>query len=413
MATSRRLRAAGLLVVSGIGLLLVFQWIFPAPRFPEPTGPHRIGTRIYEWMDRSRHEPFTATRSDVRRLVVQIWYPATVDGPKRVYLDSEILTAAIAEHFGLPASLLHNLRNAPTHAVTDAPAEQGRFPVLINPGGYHGFRTASLVWIEELVSHGYVVVGLDQPGTSAATLLGDGTVVRTMADRNAFDRLMPLALSARTGPPPHLNGVPLPGGIIPFLSGDLSFVLDRLAKVESDDSGLIGRLDLERVGVFGMSLGSYVGIEACRRDLRFRACLAVDSGHTDLAAVQGISQPLMIMSRDADVMREERRRAGGWPEPEIEHTVTTQRALFAHSRGDVFYVTMNDMFHVNWTDVPIWSPLIRWIGVAGPVDPYQAFATTNAFTLAFFDRYLKDGPPLHGEKLSAGRPIRVETRPGR
>jgi len=72
------------------------------------------------------------------------------------------------------------------------------------------------------------------------------------------------------------------------------------------------------------------------------------------------------------------------------------------------------MFHVNWTDAPIWSPLIRWMGLVGPVDPYRGFANTNALTGAFFDSYLKGEP---GERIHQGRaassPVRVEFRPAR
>ena len=44
---------------------------------------------------------------------------------------------------------------------------------------------------------------------------------------------------------------------------------------------------------------------------------------------------------------------------------------------------------VNWTDAPIWSPILRWTGLAGPIDPYRGFALTNICILTFFDRYLK------------------------
>ena len=75
-------------------------------------------------------------------------------------------------------------------------------------------------------------------------------------------------------------------------------------------------------------------------------------------------------------------------ESEITHTIGSQRALFDHNRADAYYVT-NGMYHVNWTDAPIWSPIVHWIGLAGPIDPYQGFAETNACTRDFFDRYLK------------------------
>lgn len=402
----------GALVAAGVlALAVVARVLFPTPRFPQPTGPYGIGARVYDWTDASRAEPFTAVRSDHRRLVVQIWYPADGQGPARPYIDHAAVASALAGRFHLPGWLFRNVQNAPTHAVTDAPAASGRFPVLINPTGFSGFRSASLFWIEELTSQGYVVVTLDQPGTAAATVFPDGSVIPLTPDKARFDALMPLALSRAPDQTPEMNGVPLPGGIIPFLADDLRYVLDQLAALDRDDPALAGRLDLDRVGVFGMSLGGYVSAETCHRDPRVRACVAVDSGHTAEVAREGLAQPLLVISRDAEVMRQERDRAGGWPEDEVLFTTASQRALFTHNRGDAYFATMNTMFHVNWTDAPIWTPLVRWMGLAGPIDPYVGFAETNALTVAFFDRYLKDRPaPLLDAAPPAGASWRLETR---
>lgn len=372
-------------LVAGVILWMV---ILPVPRFPQPTGPYAIGTRIYSWTNTSQPEPFTSDPNDHRQLVVQIWYPALGQGTPYPYMDSSEPMKVLAKHFHIPAFLLRSIQNAPTHAVKDAAAAVGRFPVLLNPAGLLAFRSASLFWIEELTSHGYIVVGLDQPGVSAATVLANGQVIRAM-DKAAFDRYMPLALSGASNQWPIINGVVLPGGIIPYLAGDVSFVLSQVEVLDRADKVLAGHMDTARAGIFGMSLGGYVAPEACHRDERFRACLAVDAGKTATVARDGLLQPLMIISRDGAVMRAERRKAGGWPEPEIAHTILTQRAIFAHNRGPAYYVTMNGMFHANWTDAPLWSPLVSWLGLAGPIDPYQGFATTNAYSLAFFDRHLK------------------------
>ncbi len=393
--------------------ILAASWFlaFPAPRFPEPTGAYRIGTRIYYWTDSSRPEPFTADPRDRRRLAVQIWYPTHGTGPRQPYMDHRETTAALAQRFHLPAILFRNIMYAPTHSITNAPAREGRFPILLNPTGFSGFRDASLFWIEGLASHGYVVVGLDQPGTAAATVFPDGRVIPVMADKAAFDRYMPLALSQTTNQTPEMNGVPLPGGIIPFLAADLRFVLDKLEVLDRNDSVFADHLDLGKVGVFGMSLGGYVGPEACRLDKRFRACLTVDAGQTAVVAREGLDQPVMIMSRDAEIMREERAEAGGWPEAEITHTIGDQRALFEHSRSDAYYLTMNRMYHVNWTDAPIWSPLVRWMGLTGPGDPYRGFEQTNAFSLAFFNHYLKGELAPLLESVPANWPdLRLEVK---
>jgi len=376
------------LLVLAIVVALVELWflVFPTPSFPTPGGSHRIGTRLYSLTDKTRLEPFTAAPDDLRHLSVQLWYPAAKSEGVQPYIEQPAVLAAVASRLHVPPVLLGRLESAPTHAVRGArPDGGGPYPVLFNPTGFSGFHAANLFWIEELVSRGYVVVTIDQPGTSAAASLADGTVLPEM-DKAKFDRFMPLAMSQGSDATIELNGMPLVDGILPFLAANLSFVLDQLPNIDPE---ITDALDLSHVGVFGMSLGGYVGPEACRLDTRFKACLAVDAGKSATVAAEGLAQPLMLISRDAEIMREERSKAGGWPEDEIGQTISSQRALFDHNRGDAYYVTMNGMYHVNWTDAPLWSPLVKWLGLAGPIDPYRGFAATNLCTVSFFDRYLK------------------------
>ena len=46
------------------------------------------------------------------------------------------------------------------------------------------------------------------------------------------------------------------------------------------------------------------------------------------------------------------------------------------------------MFHVNLTDIPLWSPLLPWLGITGPIDAQRAHNIINAYSLAFFNRHL-------------------------
>lgn len=401
--------ALALLLVAAV---LIGLWLFPTPQFPEPTGPYRIGTVIYPaWTDEARPEPFTAAPDDRRQLVVQIWYPTThATGPAQRYIQDRATTSAVAARFKLPAVLLRRVERAPTHAVANASAAEGRFPVLLHPAGFSAFRDSSLFWIEALVSHGYVVIGFDQPGAAAATVLPGDRVIPAVASVAEFKSYMPLALSQAPNKTPVMNGVSLPGGVIPFLADDLRFVLDRLEMIDREDRVLAGHLDLTRVGAFGLSLGGYAAGQACYRDQRIRACVIADAGQAEEVARNGLRQPVMIFTRDAGSMRRERAQAGGWPEPEIAHTINDQRAVFERSQSDAYYLTMNGMHHLNWTDAPLWSPITKWRGLAGPIDPYRGFELTNAYTVAFFDRYLKgrDSPLLAGSQVKSD--VRIEVR---
>ena len=99
-------------------------------------------------------------------------------------------------------------------------------------------------------------------------------------------------------------------------------------------------------------------------------------------------------------MRLERSRSGSWPEAAITETLTTMRAVFdKHVLGSAYYLDMPGMFHVNFTDAPFWSPLTSRLGLTGPVDGRRMWDVVNAYSVAFFDKYLKgrqepllDGP---------------------
>ena len=411
--TRLRVTAISALVLFVAVALAIAAVGFPVPRFAEPTGPFHIGTRTYHWVDTSRPEPFTADPNDRREFMAQVFYPADValGSPTVPYIDHHEVTDVWAARFHVPTFLLSNIRSAPTHAVADARPAAGRFPVLINPTGLGAFRNSSLFWIEDVTSHGYVVVTLDQPGTAAATVFPDGRVIPLMADRTLFDQYMPPALSRASDQSPVMHGVPLPGGVIPFLAHDLRFALSQVAVLDQDDVLLASHLDTTQAGVFGMSLGGYSGPEACRQDARFRACLAVDAGQTSSVARSGLLQPVLIMSRDAEVMRQERVRGGGWSEEEIAHTLGDERAMYLHARADAYFLTMNSMYHVNWTDAPILTPLMSWLGLTGPINPYRGFAATNAYTVAFFDRYLKaQRPALLDGSTSDWPEVKLERR---
>ena len=56
------------------------------------------------------------------------------------------------------------------------------------------------------------------------------------------------------------------------------------------------------------------------------------------------------------------------------------------------------MFHVNFTDLPYWSPITSQLGLTGPINGQRGFDIVNAYSIAFFDRYLKSqlSPLLDG-----------------
>jgi hypothetical protein len=48
------------------------------------------------------------------------------------------------------------------------------------------------------------------------------------------------------------------------------------------------------------------------------------------------------------------------------------------------------MYHQDFSDAALLSPLTRWLGVTGPIGKHRAHGIVTACSLAFFDRHLKD-----------------------
>jgi pimeloyl-ACP methyl ester carboxylesterase len=384
-----------ILGVIGIVISVVIPNVLPVFHFPRPGGPYSIGTITYHWTDVSRHEVFSPDKNAYRELMAQVWYPAK-KSPSSSYAryiqDPDAVTTALAKLHHFPDSSLSYLKYVTTNAIESAPIadDSPNYPVLIFLEGLTGFRQMSTFQIEELVSHGYIVVGLDQPGVAASVAFPDGHQIAIVG---LFSQIQSL-IQQSTDPvetAPQFNGQTFEDGIIPYFAQDVSFTLDQLASINQSDPRhiLTEKLDLQHIGVFGMSLGGMVGGEACLKDLRIKSCLIMDVEMTADVVQRGLQQPCMWITRPADTMRLERQKAGGWAEKDIVRTQNTMRSVYESLPGDGYFIQVPGMFHIDLTDLDLLSPFFPNIGFSGPIGSQRAHDIANAYSVAFFDKYLK------------------------
>jgi Platelet-activating factor acetylhydrolase, isoform II len=379
--------------------LVALPIMLPVFHFPSPVGAYAIGTLTYHWIDTDRADIFSTDSSARRELMVQIWYPAkssdSSPSPNEPYVqNASALAKALSRLKNLPEALFGQLKYVTTHAMLGAPVadEKPNYPLLIFLEGAIGFRQMNTFQVEALVSQGYVVAAIDQPHTAAVVAFPDGHVV----DSLPLEQMIALIHQSHspTAIAPTFNGRVFEKGIVPYLAEDVSFTLNKLAALNQADPNavLTGRLDLGHVGTFGISLGGVVGSQACRNEPRLRACLFMDAPMPVDVVKSGLRQPSLWITRDAETMRLERRRSGGWSEADISEHHTSMRTAFANSQGAVYFLQVPGMFHVNLTDIPYWSPLLPCLGITGPIDAQRAHNIINAYSLAFFNRHLVDLP---------------------
>src|SRR5258706_15611946 len=88
--------------------------------------------------------------------------------------------------------------------------------------------------------------------------------------------------------------------MLDYRTHEFLFVMDELGWLNINDALLVGRLDLERLGVIGKSVGGMTVAEVGRIDARCKAVVLLDAGITlevppDLIRL-GLQKPFLSMS---------------------------------------------------------------------------------------------------------------------
>jgi predicted dienelactone hydrolase len=404
----------------GIGLVAVAvlpPWLFPVFRLPAPSGPFAVGTLSFALTDSSRTETFGAAPGGPRAYAVRVWYPAPAgtDGPTAPYATAAELTGGI---LGLmPGGRIAGgqLAYVKTHSHPGAPVASApdRFPVLVFSHGYTGFSAQNTPQMEELASRGYVVFSLSHTFDAGATVFPDGRVVpldpvivetfthpdpaRTDSTTRAL-----AALAAATTPearqaaflgfsrfdPPRIVAS------VAVWSGDTRHLLDYLEGLASGQPGgtLSGRLDLDRIGIFGMSFGGSNTGEVCRVDPRCKAGINIDGEQFgSLAVDDSVTAPFMIIASNA--------------------AVPLHRVLFDHLRGPAYLVHLVGTQHVGLTDMGYVGPhLFRWLGLIGTMPVDRTETLLSRYVVAFFDRYLRGMPAPELSRPDGATDVEFEYR---
>lgn len=376
---TRRWRIVVGLALTFIAVIFLVQHrLFPRDFLPEPTGPYPIGTTVWTVVDESRPEIFTDPGYS-RTLTIQAWYPTVfdVEGKIEPYIRDGQIFKSLLKTFGAPGCLLNYLSKATTHGITDAPPAPGSFPVILFASGNLGYRSSNLIQVEELVSHGFIVITFDQPGTFATSLLEDGRRIPYAG----FELVGPLVDASLNEPPsqvPTLNGKVYSDGIGAYLGADPCSVLDNL-HFGNLPLELKTHMDLERIGAFGISLGGVTMSQWCVTDNRVDACLFLDAPMTRIAGEIGLNIPAAWLTRPASDMVAE-----DWPDVEVRRYAKSQRDLYENTRAPAWYIEVAGRKHADFTDVPFGSPLWALFGVTSPGDGSVTHEIMRSVTRDFF-----------------------------
>lgn len=358
----------GLVGVAAIALPLVL----PVPRLPTPAGTFEVGTFSLHMVDASRTETLGDRPGGPRELMVQVFYPAepAADAETGPWIeDLPAVGAALADYLDVPSFSFDHLALTDTHTYPDAPVSDAvaALPVVVYSHGWQGFRTVNFNQAETLASEGYVVVTIDHTYASAMTVFPGGR--EAPVDLNALPEEDSVGTTAFLA---------AGASLIETMADDLDFVVDELDDINRGERStpLAQRLDLNRLGLFGHSLGGGAVVTFCATDFRCKAGIGFDPWvepvNPDIIE-QGLRIPFAFV------------RSEEWSKEDNDDVL---RTLFDNGRGNQYWQAISGTDHRDFVFSPLMSPVGGLIGIQGSIDSARLIDIIDAELVGFFGQHL-------------------------
>ncbi len=367
-------------------LTVISVVLLPLPQMPSPTGEFSVGTTEYYLVDENRKEIYGSDPDMPRELMVQAWYPVDKDHSDEYYpwmKEMPYFSPEIGERFGIPGFMLEHLIYVDSTSFYGAPLSQNsaNYPVILFSHGWLGFKEQNIYQVEELASHGYVVVGINHTYGAMMTVFPDG---RSYArNRNALpedvsDEAYYIASNK----------------LVRQWTDDLEFIVGELTFMNIDQSNIFfNKMNLEEIGVMGHSTGGGASIEFCFENPICGALLGMDPWLEPVSTEKlesGHPEPMLLMFSDA------------WASiPEDEGNKPFVEKLVSNSVGWVSEMVISDTMHFDFSITPVISPLTEFLGFKGSLDGDRILEIINIYSVEFFDKFLgtTDSYLLEGNNL--------------
>ncbi len=323
--------------------------ILPGILFPQfapiaSTGSYVVDTTSVTFVDDSRVDPFSKTDEN-RKLTVQFWYPDIEKG-------------------------------------TDT------FPLAVFSHGAFGYRGSNISTFEDLASNGYVVCSIDHSYQAFFAKHTDGSMTFV---NTAF---LNDAVNITNGDYDKQTTYTKTHEWLALRTDDINFVLNKiLNNMEGETPETIGTLiNEDKIGLFGHSLGGAAAAQTGRERPDVDAVIVIDG--TMIGEETGIENGQVILTKEDypvpllnlynDSHYEDARQLG---------TAYNNLSASAHA-AEAYDIVIRDSGHLNFTDLPLFSPAFARMLGTGEVDSPYCIKTMNHIVLDFFNHTLKDAGAL-------------------
>ena len=142
------------------------------------------------------------------------------------------------------------------------PLSGQKFPILIFSHGHGGLRTQNTNQVEELVSHGYIVIAVDHTFDAGFVEFPNGEIIYSLTSRPNDDPIVetPEQFYTRFG----------------YRVDDINFVIKQIDKFYEIDNNINAIMNKDNIGIFGHSFGGLTSFYAAYFNDKIKSCFALD-----------------------------------------------------------------------------------------------------------------------------------------
>ena len=299
-------------------------------------------------------------------------------------------------------------REVPVHFFY--PDAEGTFPLVIFSHGAFGYYESNFSTYAELASQGYVVAALDHPhhafftkDTSGSMVIVDTTFFANAMEFGNSDMSIAEGAFAQTRDWMRLR------------TGDMNFVVDTIKAAcetgklsdafftEEKDAVLsvIEKTDTSRIGLLGHSMGGATAVAVGRQrdditaviDLDGSMLTEITDAKTGSVSYENAPYPIPVLdfrkAEDYNMVEavlhgEQSREKYGYI---FDFCYVNNHVI--DNAVDGRTVVFENAGHMDFTDLPMFSPFLGGLLGSGDVDNEAFMATVNSLVLNWFDYYLK------------------------
>lgn len=296
-------------------------------------------------------------------------------------------------------------REVPVHFYY--PETEGEFPLVAFSHGAFGYYQSNYSTYAELASNGYVVAALDHPHHAFFTTDTKGKTVTV--DMKFLTDAVDISNSNMS----EDEAFSLSKEWMKLRTDDVNFVLDTIKSAkesdknskifytenEADVRGVIAKIDIDKIGLMGHSMGGATAVALGREREDIDAVIDLDGSM--LGEIKSIQNgeceyeseayrvPLLDFRKESDCNEMEQLRLNGTYNEGYSYGFAYANNHTVGNAENAKTVVFQNAGHMNFTDLPMFSPFLSSMLGTGEADSEEFMYTVNSVVLNWFDYYLK------------------------